>query len=194
MVKWCIGMELRKFFFINFINKSIKSIVNCILSKKSYIIINIESKDLIKFLIFIKNSSFLQFKVLIDLWAVDYLFENKRFEINYLLLSPINNLRVIIKVRVKNLERISSVTSLYNSADWLEREVWDLFGIFFFGHNDLRRILTDYGFEGYPLRKDFPLSGFLELRYDEEEKRIIFDKVEFVQQFRFFEFKNPWII
>lgn len=166
--------------------------MNSLTIKSKYLIINLDSSKYFDFIIFLRYSNIFQFNLLLDIWAVDYLFDEFRFEINYLLLSPLNNLRIIIKVRIKEFQTLNSVTSIFNSADWLEREIWDMFGIFFLGHNDLRRILSDYGFEGYPLRKDFPLSGFLEIKYDDEEKRIVFDKVEFLQSYRFFDFKNPW--
>lgn len=130
---------------------------------------------------------------LMDIIAVDYPSRVKRFELQYVLLSVLSNLRMTVKTVISADEVSDSISDLFPSAAWLEREIWDLFGIFFLGHSDLRRILTDYGFEGYPLRKDFPLSGFLELRYDEPLKRIVIEPIELSQTYRIFDFKNPWV-
>ena len=118
--------------------------------------------------------------------------KNKRFEFIYLFVSTIWNYRIFLRGFISSFESLKSMTALYNSANWLEREVWDMFGVFIVGHNDLRRILTDYGFLGYPFRKDFPLSGYVELRYDETNKYIVVEPLELSQEFRFFKFDNPW--
>jgi len=130
--------------------------------------------------------------MLIDICGVDYPEKEARFEVVYNLLSIKYNSRIRVKVAVDELTPIDSVTSIYNSAGWYEREVWDLYGVFFSNHPDLRRILTDYGFDGHPLRRDFPLTGHTEVRYDEAEKRIVTEPVELAQEFRVFDFASPW--
>jgi len=130
--------------------------------------------------------------MLIDICGVDYPEKEARFEVVYNLLSIKYNSRIRVKVVVDELTPIDSVTSIYNSAGWYEREVWDLYGVFFSNHPDLRRILTDYGFDGHPLRRDFPLTGHTEVRYDEAEKRIVTEPVELAQEFRVFDFASPW--
>jgi NADH:ubiquinone oxidoreductase subunit C len=133
-------------------------------------------------------------KSLMDVFAVDYPSRLDRFEINYNLLSLRFNFRVLVKTFTSEIKPIQSVSFLYNSALWLEREIWDLFGVYFLNHADLRRILTDYGFEGFPFRKDFPLSGYVELRYDDSEKRLVMEPIELTQEFRHFDFRSPWEI
>ena len=127
-----------------------------------------------------------------DIWGVDFPSNKERFEVNYLLLSIRFNIRIIVKVTVNEEDAIESVEEIFSSAGWLEREVWDMFGVYFVGNKDLRRILTDYGFEGHPLRKDFPLSGYTEVRYDDGEKRIVVEPSELAQEFRYFNFNSPW--
>ena len=144
------------------------------------------------FLFYLKNHVNTQFRMLIDVTAVDYPSRVSRFQVVYNLLSISYNARLKVKTCVDEVTLLSSVTSLYSSAGWWEREVWDMFGIFFSDHPDLRRILTDYGFHGHPLRKDFPLSGFVEVRYDDSEKRVITEPVEITQEFRYFDFTSPW--
>jgi NADH/F420H2 dehydrogenase subunit C len=142
---------------------------------------------------FFKKHINTQYEILIDITAVDYLEPvQSRFELVYQFLSLRFNHRITLKFFTKSLSMIPSATFLYKSAGWLEREVWDLFGVFFLEHPDLRRILTDYGFQGFPLRKDFPLSGYTELRYDEENKSITYDPLELSQEFRIFDFITPW--
>jgi len=143
--------------------------------------------------------TFYLFKTIIDQLGVDWPNKILRFEVIYNLLNLNNNIRLFLSTFVSEINSgnyapvfINSGMSIYNGLDWLERETWDMFGIFFFNHTDLRRILTDYGFEGFPLRKDFPLTGFLELRYDEEQKSILYESVELSQEFRFFDFESPW--
>ena len=147
---------------------------------------------IIPFFCFLRNHINAQYKVLIDLTAVDYPSRGLRFEIIYNLLSIQYNSRIRIKTTVDEITPVSSITSLYSAAGWWEREVWDMFGIFFSNHPDLRRILTDYGFQGHPMRKDFPLSGYVEVRYDDSEKRVITEPVEITQEFRYFDFASPW--
>jgi len=143
---------------------------------------------------FLKKHFKYQFKELVDICTVDYYTNNitNRFEVNYLLLSIKYKTRVRIKLACNEKTIITSASNIYSSALWLERENWDMFGIFFSNHKDLRRILTDYGFNGFPFRKDFPLSGYIELRYDEEKKTVVYELLEMSQEFRFFEFINPW--
>lgn len=140
---------------------------------------------------FFKYNTFFQF-FLIDITAVDYLNERERFNLVYQFISFIFNYRLTLKIKCNNLDLIPSLTVFYESANWLEREVWDLFGIYFSQHKDLRRILTDYGFQGFPFRKDFPLSGFLELIYLDEEKRVVYTYLELTQEYRFFDFITSW--
>jgi len=130
---------------------------------------------------------------LLDIFAVDYPFKKKRFEINYIFLNIKSIIRLVFKVALFKDFPIFSLTKYFKSANWLEREVWDMFGIFFFEHPDLRRILTDYGFDGYPLRKDFPITGFKEVRYDDERKKIVLEPIRMTQEFRYFDFTTPWI-
>jgi len=124
--------------------------------------------------------------------AVDYPSRKDRFDVIYNLLSIRFNTRIRIKVIINEFQSLESITSIYSSANWYERETWDMFGIFFINHPDLRRILTDYGFEGYPLRKDFPLSGYIEVRYNEAKKRVVYEKLMLPQEFRLFTFETPW--
>ena len=141
---------------------------------------------LLKVLNFLKDDKVFQFKQLIDLCGVDYPNRTDRFEIVYHLLSINLNQRIRIKLSVNDGDTVPSIVSLYDAANWYEREVWDLYGVIFTDHPDLRRILTDYGFEGHPLRKDFPLSGFVQVKYDDAEKRVVNEKVNLVQDFRSF--------
>jgi NADH-quinone oxidoreductase subunit C len=132
------------------------------------------------------------FKVLLDVTAVDYPEREERFEVVYNLLSLSHNQRIRIKVPADEQAPVPSMVPLFSSAGWFEREVWDMFGIFFTDHPDLRRMLTDYGFEGHPLRKDFPLTGYVEVRYDDEQKRVVYEPVKLTQDFRSFDFMSPW--
>jgi len=152
----------------------------------------IDKKYILKVLTFLKNSSFFQAHTLLDIWALDFPTHAKRYQINYCLLSTRFNWRFLITVR-SDTPVLPSVTVLFNSANWLEREVWDMHGIFFSDHPDLRRILTDYGFEGFPLLKDFPLSGYTEIRYDHEVKSCIQEPFNASQEYRYFDFTSPWI-
>ncbi len=155
--------------------------------------IYINKNNLTFLLNFLKRHNLLSFDTLIGITVVDYPENFYRFELNYFLLSYKLNLRIIIKVLANDYSIIPSISLIYNSAVWYEREVWDLFGIFFFGNKDLRRILTDYGFEGHPFRKDYPQTGFIEVRYDDENKLVKYEPLEMVQEHRNFDFKNPWI-
>lgn len=141
---------------------------------------------------FLKADQSLRFEMLVDLTAVDWPGRAKRFEVVYNLLSMYTNCRVRLKVQVAEEEMVPSVTGLHPCANWFEREVFDMYGIVFTGHPDLRRILTDYGFRGHPLRKDFPLTGYNEVRYDEVQKRVVYEPVKLTQEWREFDFLSPW--
>ena len=141
---------------------------------------------------FLRDDSTCHFEMLIDICGVDYPEREPRFDVVYHLLSISNNLRIRLKVGVEEDGTVPSVAALYSTAGWFEREVWDLLGIYFSDHPDLRRLLTDYGFEGHPLRKDFPLTGYVELRYDDEQKRVVYEPVKLTQEFRSFDFMSPW--
>ncbi len=147
---------------------------------------------ILPFLAFLRDYSNTQCKQLMDITAIDNPSRLFRFQIVYHLLSLQYNARVRVKSCVDEATPVSSVTKLFSCAAWWEREVWDMFGVFFSGHPDLRRILTDYGFQGHPLRKDFPLSGYVEVRYDDSEKRVITEPIEMSQEFRYFDFATPW--
>ena len=152
----------------------------------------IDHEDLINVIIFLKSNQETKFKQLIDITAVDFPEDKKRFKIVYLLLSHENNSRLIIEYSINENEVIPSVTSIFPSANWMEREVFDMYGIKFKDHPDLRRILTDYEFEGYPLRKDFPMTGHKEVRYSEDKKKVIYEPVRLEQNYRNFEYESPW--
>jgi len=162
------------------------------IEKNEYTLVLRNPQDILSVCQVLKNHSKTQYKMLIDLTAVDYPSRQKRFEVVYHFLSLHQNQRIRVKVEVDQTQVIESVTSLFPAANWFERESWDMFGICFLNHPDLRRILTDYGFEGHPLRKDFPLTGYLEFKYDDSKKRVIAEPVELAQQFRSFHFESPW--
>lgn len=147
---------------------------------------------IIDVLAFLRDDKRLRFVNFTDICGVDYPAREKRFDVVYHLLSPTLNARVRIKVETDEVTPVPSATRLFQGADWFEREAYDLYGILFTGHHDLRRILTDYGFDGHPLRKDFPLTGFVEVRYDEEQKRVVYEPVRLTQEFRNFDFLSPW--
>ncbi|MGJ3258813.1 MAG: NADH-quinone oxidoreductase subunit C [Rhodospirillales bacterium] len=152
----------------------------------------IRRDDVLKVMKFLKDDVNCQFLTLLDVCGVDYPDDDERFEIVYHLLSLTHNNRIRVKLRTDEDTPVASVTGLFNSANWWEREVWDMFGVAFSDHPDLRRILSDYGFEGHPLRKDFPLTGYVELRYDDEQKRVVYEPVKLTQEFRTFDFLSPW--
>ncbi len=141
---------------------------------------------------FLKNDPSCKFSSLIDITAVDYPQRDKRFDIVYHFLSMYQNHRIRVRLAVRDTDMVPSITDIYPAANWFEREVFDMFGILFSGHPDLRRILTDYGFRGYPLRKDFPTSGYTEVRYDDAQKRVVYEPVKLVQEYRQFDFMSPW--
>tara|TARA_B100001029_G_scaffold177658_1_gene182735 strand:- start:421 stop:1023 length:603 start_codon:yes stop_codon:yes gene_type:complete len=160
--------------------------------KNNEILISISIENLYSTLLFLKTNKSCKFKQLIDIVGVDYPNSENRFKIYYLLLSHEKNLRVKISINFNIDEKIPSITKLYPSANWMEREVFDMYGIKFKNHPDMRRILTDYGFVGHPLRKDFPLTGFNEVRYSEKDKKVIYEKVKLEQDYRDFDFESPW--
>lgn len=152
----------------------------------------VDSEHLIPFMTLLRDDVKCAFKVLVDICGADYPDREKRFEVVYNLLSLVHNVRIRIKVLAAEDKLVPSVTSVFSTATWFEREIWDLYGIPFSGNSDLRRLLTDYGFSGHPLRKDFPLTGYVELRYDEEQKRVVYEPVSLMQDFRKFDFVSPW--
>ncbi len=154
--------------------------------------LHVAADDIMTVLGFLRRDVQCQFVSIIDICGVDYPARRRRFDVVYHLMSPRQNQRIRIKVQTDEETPVPSVTGVYPGADWFEREAYDLYGILFSGHPDLRRILTDYGFEGHPLRKDFPLTGFVEVRYDNEAKRVIYEPVELKQEFRNFDFLSPW--
>jgi NADH-quinone oxidoreductase subunit C len=156
------------------------------------LIIRTRPDGVVGIMTFLRDDVNCQFKQLLDVCGVDYPEREERFEVVYNLLSMTNNLRIRVKVAVGEDSPVPSVTSVYSAANWYERETWDLFGIIFSDHPDLRRIMTDYGFEGHPLRKDFPLTGYVEVRYDDEQKRVVYEPVKLTQEFRTFDFLSPW--
>jgi len=154
--------------------------------------LSINDKDILEVILFLKTNLNTKFNQLIDITAVDYPESDRRFKIVYLFLSHEKNQRLILNMFIKENEFVSSLTSVFPSANWMEREVFDMYGIEFKNHPDLRRILTDYNFQGYPLRKDFPLTGHNEVRYSEDEKKVIYEKVKLEQNYRNFDYESPW--
>lgn len=166
--------------------------IDKILYRNEELILHVSPKNLLNVLYFLKNHISCQFKQLMDITGIDYPERTHRFEVVYQLLSIHYNARIRIKTFVNEVSSVPSITPLFKCANWMEREVWDMYGIFFSDHPDLRRILTDYGFEGHPLRKDFPLSGYVEVRYDAELKRVVSEPLELTQEFRNFNYRSPW--
>ena len=156
------------------------------------ILISVEIENLYSTLLFLKTDEKCKFKQLIDIVGADYPNFEQRFKIYYLLLSHEKNLRVKVLINFKTEEKIPSITKLYPSANWMEREVFDMYGVKFKNHPDMRRILTDYGFVGHPLRKEFPLTGFNEVRYSEKDKKVVYEQVQLEQDYRNFDFESPW--
>jgi NADH-quinone oxidoreductase subunit C len=149
-------------------------------------------RDIVKVMAFLRDDDRCQFWNFTDITAIDWPARQNRFDVVYHLLSPKQNVRMRVKVEVGEDAAVPSISSVFPGANWFEREVYDLYGVLFTGHPDLRRLLTDYGFEGHPLRKDFPLTGFVEVRYDDELKRVVYDPVRLAQEFRNFDFLSPW--
>jgi NADH-quinone oxidoreductase subunit C len=156
------------------------------------LLLEINFENLLEVILFLKSDDNCKFRQLIDIAGVDYTEEEKRFKLVYLLLSHEKNTRVKISINLELGTKIPSITKIFPSANWMEREVFDMYGVEFIDHPDLRRILTDYNFEGYPLRKDFPLTGFNEVRYSESEKKVVYEKVKLEQNYRDFDFESPW--
>jgi NADH-quinone oxidoreductase subunit C len=156
------------------------------------LMVTIERTAVVRVLTFLRDDPECRFEQLMDVTAVDWPARPERFDVVYNLLSVSRNQRIRVKTTTDETQPVPSATAVYNAANWFEREVWDLYGVAFDGHPDLRRILTDYGFEGYPLRKDFPLTGRVEVRYDEDEKRVVYEPVRLTQEFRSFDYLSPW--
>lgn len=154
--------------------------------------ITVRRDGIVRTLCQLRDNANTMFKQLMDICGVDYPERAERFEVVYHLLSLVHNARVRVKVRTDEATPVPSVTEVFSTANWFEREAWDMYGILFSNHPDLRRLLTDYGFEGHPLRKDFPLTGYVELRYDEKQKRVVYEPVSLPQEFRNFDFMSPW--
>ena len=180
--------------------KDLEKLINSELSTKikgskikhNQIYLNISDVDLIDVMLFLKTNKSTKFKQLIDITAVDYIEKEKRFKIVYLLLSHEFNHRIQVDFSINENDLISTLVSLFPAANWMEREVFDMYGLNFKNHPDLRRILTDYGFEGHPLRKDFPLTGHNEVRYSEEQKKVVYEPVKLEQNYRNFDYESPW--
>jgi NADH-quinone oxidoreductase subunit C len=180
--------------------KELEKLVNSELTSKikkttisfNELLVDTSEDELINVILFLKSHDKLKFRQLIDIAGVDYPEEEKRFSLVYLLLSHEKNIRIKISINFEIEKKIPTLTKVYPSANWMEREVFDMYGIDFTDHPDLRRILTDYNFEGHPLRKDFPLTGFKEVRYSEKEKKVIYEPVKLEQNYRDFDFESPW--
>lgn len=165
----------------------LESVIAC-----SELTLTVKPADIVATATFLRDDPRCRFVSIIDVCGADYPARRKRFDVVYHFLSPYRNQRIRIKVQADEDTLVPSITGVFPGADWYERETYDLYGVLFSGHPDLRRILTDYGFEGHPLRKDFPLTGFVEVRYDDEAKRVIYEPVELKQEFRNFDFLSPW--
>jgi NADH-quinone oxidoreductase subunit C len=159
---------------------------------RSELTVTVAANEIVPFVRFLRDDARLAFVSLIDVCGVDWPQREKRFDVVYHFLSPRQNARIRLKIMTDEMTPVPSITPVFPGADWFEREAYDLYGILFTGHPDLRRILTDYGFEGHPLRKDFPLTGFVEVRYDDDQKRVIYEPVRLAQAFRDFDFLSPW--
>ena len=174
------------------INSELSSKIQNSLIENDELLLEINEKDLIEVIQFLKSNENCKFKQLIDIAGVDFPQEEKRFKLIYLFLSHEHNNRVKLSINFEINQIVQSITKIFPSANWMEREVFDMYGIKFKNHPDLRRILTDYGFKGHPLRKDFPLTGFNEVRYSEKEKKVIYEPVKLEQNYRNFDFESPW--
>ena len=181
---------------VNDLERTVNSGLTTVIKKSeinfNQLTIYIDIKDLSNTILYLKTNRKCKFKQLIDITAVDYLDEEKRFKLIYLLLSHENNLRIILNANIDEKTVVQSITKIFPCSNWMEREVFDMYGISFKEHPDLRRILTDYGFKGFPLRKDFPLTGHTEVRYSEEKKKVISEPVKLEQEYRNFDFDSPW--
>ncbi len=168
------------------------AVISYAVSDHGELTVDVAPSEIAGFVDFLKNDRQCQFSSLVDITAVDYPSREKRFDVIYHFLSMYQNHRIRLRAQLREEEMIASVVSVHPSANWFEREVFDMFGILFTGHRDLRRILTDYGFRGHPLKKDFPTTGYTEVRYDEELKRVVYEPVNLVQEYRQFDFMSPW--
>ena len=184
-MKSCIDLEKK-------INSELTTKIKKTEIRHDQLYINIESEDLLNVALFIKNNENTKFRQLIDITVVDYPENSQRFKVVYLFLSHEFNQRIILSYLINENEVIPSLTSIFPAANWMEREVFDMYGVKFKDHPDLRRILTDYGFEGHPLRKDFPLTGHTEVRYSEDQKKVISEPVKLEQNYRNFDYESPW--
>ena len=176
----------------NLLNSELTSKIKESKEENGELLINVELSSIYSTILFLKTNNKCKFKQLIDILAVDFPGEEDRFKIYYLLLSHENNIRIKIVSQIQIDSKVPSITKIYPSANWMEREVFDMYGIKFKNHPDLRRILTDYNFKGFPLRKDFPLTGFNEVRYSEKDKKVIYEPVKLEQNYRNFDFSSPW--
>ena len=174
------------------INSELTTKINESKITHEHVCLNIDIKDLLDVTLFLKTNENTKFRLLIDITVVDYPERNQRFDLVYLFLSHEFNQRLVLKYSISENEVIPSLTGIFPSANWMEREVFDMYGVSFKDHPDLRRILTDYGFEGHPLRKDFPLTGNVEVRYDDLEKKIVYEPVKLTQEYRNFDYMSPW--
>lgn len=168
---------------------------DCILSwevSNDELTVTIAPSSVVSFIEFLKTDGACQFSSLVDITAVDYPARSKRFDVIYHFLSMYQNHRIRLRVQIREDDMVPSIIDIHPSSNWFEREIFDMFGILFTGHPDLRRILTDYGFRGFPLRKDFPTTGYTEVRYDEVQKRVVYEPVSLVQEYRQFDFMSPW--
>tara|TARA_B100000131_G_scaffold320660_1_gene369368 strand:+ start:1044 stop:1634 length:591 start_codon:yes stop_codon:yes gene_type:complete len=174
------------------INSELSTKINSSKIKHNHLYLNIDANDLLDIMLFLKTNSDTMFRQLIDITAIDYPENEKRFKLVYILLSHEFNQRIHLDYDINEKEIVNSITSVFPSANWMEREVFDMYGINFKNHPDLRRILTDYSFDGHPLRKDFPMTGHNEVRYDEETKKVIYEPVKLEQNYRNFDYESPW--
>jgi len=168
---------------------------DCVLSwevANDELTVNVSPSSLVSFVDFLMTDSACKFSTLVDITAVDYPTRGKRFDVIYHFLSMYQNHRIRLRTQIREDEMVPSIIDVFPASNWFEREIFDMFGILFTGHPDLRRILTDYGFRGYPLRKDFPTTGYTEVRYDEVQKRVVYEPVSLVQEYRQFDFMSPW--
>ena len=178
--------------FIKSINLMVPKFIEKSVITKEDVTIHTSPEYIVPLVDFLKNHTNAQYDMLVDMTAVDYPEREKRFEVVYLFMSVKYNSRLTVKLSVDEITPVPSIEGIFPNAGWSERETWDMFGIFFQENSDLRRILTDYGFEGYPLRKDFPLSGYVEVRYDDTQRRVVVEPLEMTQEFRLFDFSSPW--
>ena len=174
------------------INSELTTKINGSRIEYNQLFLNIDNEDLLDVVLFLKTNSETKFKQLIDITTIDYPENSKRFKMIYLFLSHEFNTRIVVNYFINENEIVSSLTKIFPSANWMEREVFDMYGVKFKDHPDLRRILTDYGFEGHPLRKDFPLTGHKEVRYSEDEKKVVYENVKLEQNYRNFDYESPW--